>query len=71
MILIAPKINPFNVDETKAAVDSLSKLAKRTFKNAKVWIHTDFEEMPKAIGIQPRKENEIKYGTEQNKLSLY
>lgn len=71
VILIAPKINPFNVDETKAAVDSLSKLAKRTFKNAKVWIHTDFEEMPKAIGIQPRKENEIKYGTEQNKLSLY
>jgi putative N6-adenine-specific DNA methylase len=71
VMVIAPKINPFNVEETRAKVDTLSKLAKRTYKNAKVWIHTDFGEMPKAIGIQPRKENEIKYNAEENKLALY
>jgi hypothetical protein len=71
VMIIAPKINPFNVEETRSKVDELSKMAKRTYKNAKVWIHTDFGEMPKAIGIQPRKETDIKYGNEANKLALY
>lgn len=71
VMVIAPKIDEFNVEKTKDTVEFLGKLAKRTFKSAKVWIHTGYDNMPKALGIQPRKEAEIKYGSESNKLSSY
>ena len=71
VMVIAPKIDPYNTEKTTQTIDFLGKLAKRTYKTAKVWIHTNFDNMPKALGIQPRKENEIKYGNEANKLSSY
>lgn len=71
VMIIAPKIDPYNVEQTTQTVEMLGKLTKRTFKTAKVWIHTGFDNMPKALGIQPRKETDIKYGSEDNKLSSY
>ncbi|MBQ5549834.1 MAG: hypothetical protein IIT32_02100, partial [Bacteroidales bacterium] len=71
VMVIAPKIDAYNAEKTAQTVEFLGKLAKRTFKTAKVWIHTGYDNMPKALGIQPRKEAEIKYGSESNKLSSY
>jgi len=71
VMVIAPKIDPYNVEKTTQTVEMLSKIAKRTFKSAKVWIHTGYDNMPKALGIQPRKETDIRYGSEANKLASY
>ena len=71
VIVVAPKIDEFNVEKTTQTIDLLSKLTKRTFKSSKVWIHTSYEGMSKALGIQPRKETEIKFGAEANKLACY
>lgn len=71
VMITAPAIDPFRKEETKDKVAEISSLAKRTFKDAKVWIHTSYEDMPKAIGIQPRKEVELKFGATNNKLALY
>ena len=71
VMVVAPKIDPYNVEKTTQTVEMLSKIAKRTFKSAKVWIHTGYDNMPKALGIQPRKETDIRYGSEANKLASY
>ncbi len=72
VMIVAPKIDTFNQEETNDTIANIGALAKRTFKdNANVWIHTSYEDMPKAIGIQPSKVVEIANGNEENKLALY
>ena len=66
----AYKAHPYAHTQAQT-IDLLSKLTKRTFKSSKVWIHTGFEGMSKALGIQPRKETDIKFGAEANKLACY
>lgn len=71
VIITAPKIDVYKKEETKATLDLLSNYAKRAFKGSKVWILSDYPELGKAIGIQPRKESQIKLGTEEYTLALY
>ena len=71
VMIITPKIDVFNVEKTKQTLDLLGKLVKKTFKNSKVWIHSNYADMPKAIGIQPRKESDVKCGAEENKIALF
>ncbi len=71
VLVIAPKINEFNVEQTQATIRMLSTITKKTFKNSKTWIHSSYGDLPKALGIQPRKDVDIKYGNETNKLALY
>ena len=71
VIVQAPKIDVYNVEKTKDTVARLSNLTKKVFKTAKVWIHSNYDDLPKALGIQPRKETELKNGSVQNKFALY
>ena len=71
VMVVAPKIDKFNEAQTKSTIEELGKYPKRTFKSGKVWIHSGYADLPKAVGIQPRKEYDIWYGTEGNKLALY
>ncbi len=71
VLIMSPKVDVFNEEQSQQTFDVIGKLAKRIFKNSKVWIHTSYEDMPKAIGIQPKKESEIKCGAEVNKIALY
>ena len=71
VMIIAPKIDVFNAEQSRNTLDALAKLVKRTFKGSKVWIHSSYADMPRAIGIQPRKESDVKYGADVNKIALY
>jgi putative N6-adenine-specific DNA methylase len=70
-IILAPKVDVYKQDETKELTATLEKLAKKVFKGAKVWIHSDYEDLPKAIGIQPTKVAEVKFSNKDFKLGLY
>lgn len=70
-IIEAPKVDVYRQEETKKTVEFLGTLAKKTFKNQKVWIHSDYPELPKAIGIQARRESETKLNNEEFTLALY
>ncbi len=70
-IILASKVDVYKQDETKELTATLEKLAKKVFKGAKVWIHSDYEDLPKAIGIQPTKVAEVKFSNKDFKLGLY
>ena len=70
-IILAPKVDVYKQDETKELTATLEKLAKKVFKGSKVWIHSDYEDLPKAIGIQPTKVSEVKFSNKDFKLGLY
>lgn len=71
VLIMTPKIDVFNQEQTQRTLDTISRMVKKTFRSSKVWLHTDYEEMPKAVGVQPKKDSEIKCGTETNKIALY
>lgn len=72
VLVVAPKIDTFNSEASKETIAGISNIAKRIFKDkANVWIHSSYEDMPKAIGIQPSKVVELKYGAEENKFAFY
>ena len=70
-LVLAPKADVYRQEDTKNMTAMLGNLAKKVFKGGKIWIHSDYEDLPKAIGIDPSKVSETKFGNKEYKIGLY
>lgn len=61
----------YKPEETQRYFEQLGKNLKRNFKGVKTWIHSNYPDLNKTLGMQPIKEISIFNGLEECKFSLF
>jgi len=71
VILDPPAIDVYKKEETKNLFANISQFIKHNIKNSKIWLHTDYKEINKAIGVNPQKEHIVVLNGKEQHLQLF
>ena len=71
VIIDSPEIDLYKKEESKNIISGISQFLKRNIKNSNLWLHSDFKEYSKSIGLNPQKEHTIIRNEKVYNLQLY
>ncbi len=71
VILDPPVVDLYKKEETKNLFANISQFLKHNIKNSKMWLHSDYKEFSKAVGLNPQKEHTIIRNGKEYILQLY
>ncbi|MBO4372684.1 MAG: hypothetical protein J5826_07105 [Bacteroidales bacterium] len=71
VILDPPAIDIYKKEETKNIFSNISQFIKHNIKNSKIWLHSDYQEFSKAIGVNPQKEHVVILNGKEQHLQLF
>ena len=71
VILDPPAIDIYKKEETKNLFSNISQFIKHNIKNSKIWLHSDYQEFSKAIGVNPQKEHVVILNGKEQHLQLF
>ena len=71
VILDPPMIDIYKKEETKNLFSNISQFLKHNIKNSKIWLHTDYKEFSKSVGLNPQKNHSIIRNGKEYILQLY
>lgn len=71
VILDPPAIDVYKKEETKNIIASISQLMKKNIKTSKIWLHSDYKEFSKALGLNVQKEHIIVKNGKECFLQLF
>ena len=71
VILDPPVVDLYKKEESKNLFANISQFLKHNIKNSKMWLHSDYKEFSKAVGLNPQKEHSIIRNGKEYILQLY
>ena len=71
VILDPPVVDLYKKEETKNLFANISQFLKHNIKSSKMWLHSDYKEFSKAVGLNPQKEQTIIRNGKEYILQLY
>lgn len=71
VILDPPTVDLYKKEETKNLFANISQFLKHNIKNSKIWLHSDYKEFSKAVGLNPQKEHQVIRNGKEYILQLF
>lgn len=71
VILDPPAVDLYKKEETKNLFANISQFLKHNIKNSKIWLHSDYKEFSKAVGLNPQKEHSVIRNGKEYILQLF